>query len=197
MPSTYGSDQKTVQPIELDDSVLASIGRLVRAFAEIEELVTLFIGALAKLNQSELVIVLGRAALSRRIEMAVDLAKLDGGQHARKFIESFKSSEFRDMHVCRNAVAHGTLMGVDDDGMLAFLTDKTDSPLGNSSVQLVACYHPKTIKALSEAAANSIEPVAKGIGLQSWLKRYQPQALQPHRKGRIKRGDGAKPKHQS
>lgn len=192
MPSAYGATHVTTKPIALSDETLIAIGRLVRAFAEVEELVTLFISALAKLNQSQAVIVLGKAALVRRLEMAEHLAKISGGEHLDRYNACFNTVEFRDAHTCRNVVAHGILLGEDSEGVLAFLTDKTDAPLGNSTIQLVASYQPKTINDWSLWTANNVEPMANHLGLQSWLKRYQPQALRPHRKGRLPRGAGGK-----
>lgn len=124
--------------------------------------------------------------------MAEHLAKLAGGEALDRFKAVFDTPLFRDLHQCRNAVAHGTLLGIDEDGMYAFLTDKTDEPLGASTIQLVASYHPKTIELLSRAASEMIEPAAKKLGLQPWLKRYQPQSLRPHKKGRKPRNHGDK-----
>lgn len=184
MPSTYGHDRKELKQALLDDDTLAGIGRMVRAFAEFEELLTLFIGALAKLNQSQLVIILGRAALTRQMDMAENLAKIAGGKHLESYNATFNTTHFRDWHTCRNAVAHGTLLGVDDEGYLAFLTDKTDLPQGSSTVQIVVSYLPAYIRGMSKDAEAAVEPFARMLGLQSWLRRYQTQALLPHRKGR-------------
>lgn len=194
MPSSYGADPKDLKPVKLDEATLVAIGRLIRAFAEFEELATLTIGAHAKINQSQSVIVLGKAGLATRLKMAEHLAKLAGSDHLDRFKAVFDTVGFRDLHQCRNAVAHGVLLGVDDDGMLAFLTDKTDEPQGSSTTQLVASYHPETIQKLSVVAEGAIEPSAKMLGLQSWLKRYQPQSLHPHKKGRKPRNRGDKPR---
>lgn len=194
MPSTYGSTHETAAPIPLSDEVLLGIGRLVRAFAEIEELLTLFISALAKINQSQAVIMLSRAQLSRRLSMAEQLATLSGGKPLERYNLCFGSAAFKDAHTCRNVMAHGIYLGVDSAGMLAFLTDKTDAPVGASTMQLVACYQPETILSWSKWAAENIEPMAEALGLKPWLKRHQPQPLLPHRKGRLPKGGGVKQK---
>ena len=194
MPSTYGADHADLKPAKLDDPTLAAIGRLVRAFSEYEELVSLYIGALSRLNQSELVVLLGRTAVTRRLEMAEMLAKLAGEEELARFKAAFHSPQFKDIHQCRNAVAHGILLGMDDTGMLAFLTDKTDAqPDDGSTIQIVASYHPKLIESISIMAEGSIDSVADHLRLRSWLKRHQPQALRPHRKAQPRRGKGGKP----
>lgn len=192
MPHSYGATHVTTQPIALGDDVLASVGKLMRAFAEIEEILSLFICALAKLNQSQSVILLGRAPLSKKLAMAEQLAAIAGGQHLARYSACFDIAEFKDAHTCRNIMAHGILLGLDSEGMLAFLTDKTDAPEGPSAIQLVASYSPATIAGWANWAANNIEPIASALGLRSWLKRHQPQALLPHRKGRLPKGSGGK-----
>ena len=194
MPHSYGATHVTTQPIVLGDDVLASVGRLIRAFAEIEEIITLFISALARINQSQAVIVLGRAQLARKIAMAEQLATIAGGQHLERYKACFNTAEFKDAHTCRNIMAHGILLGVDNEGMLAFLTDKTDAPEGSSTIQLVASYKPEAIAGWSKWAASNIVPIATALGLPTWLKRHQPQALRPHRNGRIPKGSGGKSK---
>lgn len=194
MSISYGGTPSTTQPVVLADATLIAIGRLIRAFAEIEEILTLFISALAKLNQSQAVIILSRAQLTRRLAMAEQLATIAGGEHLERFKACFATTEFKNAHACRNAMAHGILLGVDEDGMLAFLTDKTDAPDGSSTIQLAACYKPETIVAWSIWADNNVGPIAKTLGLQSWLKKHQPQSLLPHRKGRIPKGSGGRPK---
>jgi hypothetical protein len=184
MPNTYGHDHRELKPATLDEATLVAIGRLIRAFAEYEEILTLFIGALGKLNSSQLVILLGRTALTRKMDMAENLAKIAGGEHFHRYDATFNTPSFSDWHLCRNAVAHGILLGVDHEGYLAFLTDKTDQPKGSSTIQIVASYLPDTIqKTAAQAEANSAV-FAQALGLQSWLKKHQPQALLPHRKGR-------------
>jgi hypothetical protein len=192
MPSTYGATHETTQPVVLSDEVLLAIGRLIRAFADIEELLGLFISAHTKLNQSQAVIVLGGTQLTRRLAMAEQIATIAGGEHLDRFNACFKNDWFRDAHTCRNVVAHGILLGETPDGEIAFLTNKTDQPSGNSTVQIVGSYLPKAIIANAETSASNLEPMAQTLGLQSWLKRHQPQALGPHRKGRLQSGQGGK-----
>lgn len=51
----------------IPDETLAAIGRLIGAFAEIEDLVTLYICNLAEISQSKAIVLLGRTAITWRI----------------------------------------------------------------------------------------------------------------------------------
>lgn len=164
MSHSYGATHSTTQPTSLNDDVLVSIGRLIRAFAEIEEIVTLFISALAKLNQSQAVIILSRAQLTRKLAIAEQLATIAGEQHLERYKACFATVSFKNAQECRNIMAHGILFGLGEDGLLAFLTDKTDAPEGQSTIQLVASYHPDTIASWAKWAADSVEPIARLSG---------------------------------
>lgn len=195
MPSQYSGETAKLKYVALDDAVLLSIGRLVRAFADYEEITNLFIAGLTKLTQSQALILLGRAGIANRLKMAEHLAKITPGEHLDRFKKAFDTDFFRDAHQCRNATAHGTYLGMDDEGFVAFLTDKTDNPVGQSTVQIVISYLPATIKEVSLAAAKNVDPMAKILGLETWLKKHQPQTLRPHKKGRLPRNRGDKPLH--
>ena len=115
MAKTYGTEPTALKPTKLSKKVLADIGRLIRAFAEVEDIVSIYLAQLAGLTESKSTIILGRMQLRSRIEMAGVLATQTGKQiteiHKAAFSEAFWDALF-----CRNTVTHGVLMGKSQDG---------------------------------------------------------------------------------
>ena len=148
MAITYGTEHETLQPSDLSDADLLSIGRLVRAFAGIEEIVSIYVSILAQVPPKTLVLILGKVALRRRLDMAEALATLDGEDELKRFKVAFPLDFYQALDV-RNAVAHGIFLGVDRLGHLSFLTEKTERPEDGETIQVVHGINSKSLSDLS------------------------------------------------
>ena len=73
------SEPVTVTPHTLSDDELKDIGRLVRAFAEIEDIVAVHLCQVGSLNEGQLAVLVGRLGISQRVKMAEQFAKGLGG----------------------------------------------------------------------------------------------------------------------
>jgi hypothetical protein len=183
MPRLYADKAEALTPAALPDETLTEIGRLVRAFADIEELVTLYICNLAEISQSRALVLLGKTALVRRLEIAEYLAYMTGKEIAALHKQIF-SSGFRESLECRNAVAHGIVLGKTNDGRFAFLTSKTELPTGTSAIQLAITYHHESIAEFAKVAEAAIPLLEKHLKLgELRAQRYQGSLL-PHRKAK-------------
>jgi 7-cyano-7-deazaguanine synthase in queuosine biosynthesis len=181
MPKTYASTHESLTPTQLPDNVLISIGRLVRACAEIEDLVTLYICTLTGISQSHAIVLLGRAQASRKLEIASYLAQMLG-ESVTQVHKSVFNTAFSDVVECRNAVAHGILLGITKDHRFAFLTANTAAPLGPSAIQIAISYNAKDIATYANAAHEAIPLIEKHLKLSALRKIRLQQPLLPHRK---------------
>ena len=196
MPNVYSSKQTAVHPASLDDEALLAIGRIVRATAEIEDLVNLFICNLAGISESKMVVMLGKTAISKRIEIAEYLAKIASTEATELASWAFDAG-FRDLMTCRNVVSHGVLLGKDEDGMWAFLTSNMRPPEGQSAIQLVASYSTDTLQRYAGAAEAAIPPITTRLELEAHREARHERPLSPHRKSQPRSGKGAKPQRPS
>ena len=80
MKPVYGDKAVGVTPGALDDKALLVIARLVRACAELEDIVNLFICNLAEISESRMIVLLGKSAISKRVEIAEYLAKMGAAE---------------------------------------------------------------------------------------------------------------------
>jgi hypothetical protein len=162
--------------------MFGSIGRLVRAFAEIEDLINLFISRLANISESKTIVLLGRTPISRKLEIAMYLATMAGPNSVtlHKFI--FDSS-FLECQKCRNAVAHGILLGKTEDNRFAFLTAETLEPTGSSAIQTVISFKKKDIAVYARHAEQAVPQIEKLLQLSPLREKRLQQPLEPHRKG--------------
>lgn len=192
MKPTYSDKFTNVRAAKLGDRTLIAIGRLIRACAEIEDLVNLFICNLAEINESRMVVMLGKTPISKRVEIAEYLAKLKSPNTAEladwAFNEGFWST-FR----CRNTVAHGKLLGLSDDGAWSFITAQTEVPDGPSASQLAASYSTSYIEAVANSAEATIPLIEERLKLKAQREERYTRPLRPHRKGLRQQNKGAKP----
>jgi len=195
MAKTYGTEYEPLEACVIDDDTLQSIGRLVRAFAEIEDIITLYIIDLAEISEAKAIIMLGRMPITRRLDIAKTLAHVTG-EKITKLHEKLFNPMFFDVLACRNDVTHGTLMGRTGEGRLAFLTSKTDPQIDGKLHQDVSTYTPHDIKGLAKAAEDAVPILETQLKLQASRQERLDKPLVPHRKGRKKRKTKAKPKNQ-
>ena len=193
MGVTYGDKHETLQPSHLTDSNLLAVGRLIRAFVGIEEIVSTYLAILTQVPPNKLVIVLGKTALRRRIEMAGQLAKLEGDDEFKRFEQAFPADFYHALNI-RNAVAHGLFIGMDGEGCLSFLTEKTDRPEEGDTIQMVVGIKPEELEDLARKVEMNVAVTARLLRLASSLQTLQQAEIRPHRKAQPKRPPSAKPK---
>jgi hypothetical protein len=180
---TYSTTPSDVKEAALDDETLCAIGRLIRGFAEIEDLITLYICRLGGLSESQCAILLGRTAISRRLEIARDLAIMAGTAVATTH-ESIFDSNFFSLLNCRNTFAHGTFLGTTDDGDLAFLTVKSDDIRSNDGkyLRIVESYNSQNIIFYAKTVEESISKIEQVLVLKETRSARHNKALGVHRK---------------
>lgn len=193
MGRSYGGEEVHLTPATLSEPVLLAIGRLVRACAEIEDMVDLFIGGLAELNEGKVSILLGRTAITRRIEIAESLAMLRDDDALKIHKKAFNEGYY-DTIDCRNAVAHGTLMGADADGRLYFLTALNAKPENGRGRRTVLSYLPDQIIDFGRFADEQVGHLEELLQVKEPRAARLARPLGPHPKGQ--RQQSAKPKPQ-
>jgi hypothetical protein len=191
MPTTYGAESVQLKPCKLPKAALLSIGRLVRACAEIEDIINLYICGLAQINVSQGIVFLGKTPVKRRVEMGEYLADMRGAVAAALHKQIF-NSVFWEVQTCRNAVAHGTLMGVSKDRRYAFLTNLTKPTETSSAIQEVISYAVSDIAAFADIAEEAIPLLETRLKLQPLREERHTRPLSPHRKAQPQRKKGAK-----
>lgn len=168
MPRIYSDTPASVKPCKLKQKELAYIGRVIRAVAEIEDLIGLFILRLSRMGESAAVVLLGRTQLSRKLEMARYLSAVDGPVAAKLYKDHFASDGFQDLIDCRNAVAHGILIGVTTDKRYCFLTAKTSPPDPSSAYQLVLSYRSQDLQEHARYAEEMVPAIEDNLQLRPW-----------------------------
>lgn len=180
MAITYSAVERTLKPAKLGRQTLADIGQLVRAFAEIEDLVTLYICGLAEITESRALVLLGRSTISTKIEIAQYLAKMTG-KNITETHKAIFNADFFEVQKARNAVAHGALLGVTGDGFYAFLTADRVEPDGPSAKQVAICYSAASIRDYAKWAEAAVKMIEKTLKLRSSRGKRLEQPLSPHR----------------
>ena len=192
MPKIYPSAPPNLKAVPIDEGTLTEIGRLVRVFAEIEDIVTLFICTLAEISESKAAVILGKTAITRRLEMAEYLASLRDDKAIDAYRSIFNTS-FRDCLDCRNAVTHGTYVGQDENGYYTFLTETRIKPESDSTRIVAIAYAPAAIAGYAQSLEKFIPEMESVLQLESLRQtRFQPD-LQPHPKAQPRRRDKQRP----
>jgi hypothetical protein len=177
----------------IDNESLQAIGRIVRASAEIEDILMLHICNLASISEAKAMVLLGRSPFSTKKALALQLAKLHSAEAVTTHNDVFNKN-LTTFFKCRNVVAHGTFLGMDDNGHYAFLTAETDekSDIGQL-VKLVQSYASETLKANADIAEAAIPHIEETLQVKSLRERSYCKSLEVHQRDRNKRKSATKP----
>jgi hypothetical protein len=179
----YADGPHDVTPAVLDDQTLAEIGRLVRACAEIEDLVTFFICTLAEISETRATVLLGKIGITQRIQIARYLAQLSGDKAVSVCNDAF-DADFQAILDCRNAVAHGVFLGTVEEGRLAFLTRKTVRPETDAARQVVEAYAPVNIALYARTAEGAIPKLEAHLQVKELRRDRYLKPLSGHPKAK-------------
>ncbi len=183
--STVGSK---LAPHTLSDSELLNIGRLIRACAEIEDIVTGYLCSLAKITHAQAIFLLGRASTSQRLAATRSFAVSQGEIAIKLYDECFGNDHYRDIIRCRNTVAHGRLLGKTEEGNIAFQVQETVGIEGEKVFLHVNAYPGDAFGAFAKMAESVIPQLVNRLHLEAWRDEPLKQFLSayPNERGRRK-----------
>jgi hypothetical protein len=95
MVKYYSPDTVQLQQAELGDEEYSAIGRLIRACADIEDLVTLSVADLLGTSEAAAVVALGQTPLSKKLAIATYLAGTRSADWLARFSECFGARRSR------------------------------------------------------------------------------------------------------
>lgn len=173
---------------KITEDAFVAIGRIVRACADLEDVLNLWICKLSGLSEAASTAILGRTNISTKKSLALALAKLKGEAFVELHNTAFDDNMSR-LLTCRNAVAHGAYTGRTDDGKWSFLTATTVAyENGGLSKQSLA-YSTEALAQIANAGTIKIGAMDRLLGLKPWRDKRQWQDLAVHpedqRKGKI------------
>lgn len=185
-----------LSPYTLSDDQLLAIGRLIRACAEIEDIINLYLCDLADIGLGQAIILLGRMSASSKLKIAETLASIEGGDASAIHKECFDNDHYFDIVRCRNTVTHGILLGKDEAGLIAFQVQETLGVEGTKIMLGVNAYDERAFKAFADQAEDVIPQLEARLKLQPSREKRRTQALDPHPKAQNSKTPNAKPKPQ-
>lgn len=185
-----------VHPYDLTDDQLLGIGRLVRATARIEELITYYLCNLADLTIGQAIIILGRMPPSARLKLAETFAMAKGDNALILHKESFGNENYQALIRCRNTAVHGKLLGETSEGLVAFQVQETQGVEGVKIYATVNAYAHDSFANAAFVAEGVIPQLIEKLKLQPWLDKLQTRELDPHLKTRPKAKKKATPSRQ-
>jgi hypothetical protein len=180
MGVTYSATEDKLKPTKLPLPVLASMGAIVRAFAEIDDMINLHICNMGEVKEGVAAILLGRTPISGKLKIAAYLARLRG---VSKFHDSLFDFEFRELLKVRNVVAHGALLGkTHSGGRYAFLTDGQLEPSDMKLTREVSSFTAVDLKEYADQAMELSSFIESSLKLGAMRRKRFQQSLRAHRK---------------
>lgn len=193
MQYEYSETGSAITPFTLTAELHCDMGRLIRACAEIEDIVGLYLCRLAHIGEAESIVLLGRSSASAKLRMAATIANAVGGETKTLHDRCFENDGFRGVIKCRNTVAHGLMLGLNDEGRLSFVTLDAAGANETALSMTTISYDLRAFRECAEIAEASIPELERLLRLEAWRKTRRERPLLPHRKSQAKGKQGAKP----
>lgn len=180
MPSLKSPKGSSIRPYKLTYQQLAAIGKMMRACAEIEDILSLYLYKLADISEGAGMILLERVGIVKKLKIVAQYAKAHGQEQVRLYNEAFNNDYFRDLVKCRNTLAHGYLLGITDDDEIAFQVQETQGVEGDKLFGTVNTYGHEDFKNLARMAEDIIPQLEAALGLQSLRQERRSPTLSAH-----------------
>jgi hypothetical protein len=179
------SDTPTnIQPYELETAELLSIGRLIRATATIEYIITLYLCKMADITEGQSVVLMGRMPASARLKLAETFAAIKGQSYVDLHEECFNNEHYIGLVRLRNTVVHGFLMGKTESGLIALAVQEHAGMDENKIYETARAYAPEAFKQAADVAEGVIPQLIDRLELRPLLDKRRAQALDSHPKAR-------------
>jgi hypothetical protein len=182
MSREYSRIGSTIQPYALPDDVLLAMGRLIRAFAEIEDIITLHLCSVADISEGQAVLLLGRLAMSKKLTMAYTFAAARGGDNKARLDGCFDNDEYKACLKARNVAAHGLLLGLTEEGKIAFRTVETTSASLDAVGLEAISFELEAFEIYAGMAENAIPQIEDRLGVQALREERRLRDLGGHPK---------------
>lgn len=188
MVRNYSGEGATLTPAEIDDETALQMARIIRAVAEVENLIIFYFMSLSGFNESQALAVIGQNQISTNISKCGDLADIKGQSFKVAHDATFNDA-WRDVLFIRNVIAHAHLLGMTEKGDLAFRVLR--DPLKNESAKTVfnvICYPPSAFKQWADIASTVAPAMLNNHQLEPWLRTSPRLKLAPHPKAQKQTG---------
>ena len=192
--TTFSSNTDPLSLEPITDGEHIQIGRLVRAWAEIEDCLTLFIFGVSGLTETQGNSLLARTGWTRKLDIAEKLSEV-GPLGATEAFKSVFDTGLNKIGKVRNAIAHGVYLGRRPDGAICFLTSDEVGPVEDGG-RLMAVYalNRSAIQDMADALVTLLLDVASALQIVELRTARYKQSPRAHPKSQPKGPRTPKPK---
>lgn len=177
MTAHYNNATANLKQERISDDTLLHIGHLIRGCAELEDILTLFICELTGITEGAGTVLMGRAQISTKLQIAEYICKIKGDEYINIFKKCF-GPRTKALLSCRNTVAHGVYLGITEKNEYAFLTNNQTAPDEGIAKYRVSAYLPDSISAHSLNAQRLVTLLEKDLQLKPLRDKRKQQVLQ-------------------
>jgi hypothetical protein len=119
---------------------------------------------------------------SAKVKLAEQFAAARGGEAPEVHRECFDNEHYYEIIRCRNTVAHGILLGKDEEGLIAFQVQETIGVEGTKVFTTANAYEEGAFAAYADQAEWVIPQIEARLKLQASRQNRLSQGLGPHPK---------------
>lgn len=178
---------KRFLPYQLTDDQLLAIGKLLRLCAEIEEIVDVHLCNVAEISEGQMHVLLGQSSAARKVKVAEVRAKSLGKACSDAHKACFNHPEYIKLVRCRNAMAHGQMLGLTETNQIAILISEVTASDAETVAVKVRVYGHDDFAAFANVAAQLIPEFDRVLRTKALREKRREQfrgRAQPHQGSR-------------
>lgn len=183
----YAEENTNIEVANLPIEAMICIGRIIRAVAEIEDIVTLYLSALAKLSEGHAVILFGKEGYAKKVDFARKFATAHGREKLEEFKLNLENDAIRNVIEMRNVLAHGSYLGRAGDGRWAFQTVRQLELRPTEVVVEAISFGDRDFQHCAASAEKLVEILEAELRVKGARQRRRSGALGRHTKARTSR----------
>ena len=180
----YAEEGTEIEAVDLPIAALLCVGRIIRAVAEIEDIVTLYLSALAKLSDGHAIILFGRDGYVKKVDLARKFATAHGQEKLNEFKLHLENDAIRNVIEMRNVLAHGSYLGRTEDGRWAFRTVRQLELRSTEVVVEAASFGDQDFEHCATTSEQLVDILETELRVKGARQRRKEGALDRHTKAR-------------
>lgn len=178
----YAEEGTEIEAVKLPNEALFCVGRIIRAVAEIEDIVTLYLSTLAKLSEGHAIILFGRDGYVKKVDLARRFATAHGQEKLDEFKAHLENDAIKNVIEMRNVLAHGSFLGRTDDGRWAFRTVRQLELRSTEIVVEATSFGDQDFEHCAATSEKLVEILENELRLKGVRQQRKSGPLGPHTK---------------
>lgn len=181
MAKIYGQGGQELVWSPISDELLICIAKIIRCFAEMEDILTLHLAKMSRIDEVALSVLLSGPSFLAKKDMAVMISKTIGGECEAATKKWFSNDAIETIRIARNTLAHGVYIGL-IEGNPSFREMRNEGVDDGTILNRVSTYKVSKLQGMATYMESSLPVMEEELHVAQWRLDRRSESPEAHPK---------------